>query len=199
MPIVQPSTINHQHLPSLQDRESLHKHENFKELLLPRDIHEMSSNDAHPLHGALICIILIPHPYHTLWYVSFKNSLRWSICKHPTLFIPCTCFINHSHILENCVKTNISSSLMLQPTKYKTSTCSIWKKKSFIKFHDQTFKVDRQFRYLAWIYVCQKLLDMFEEDPFIIRYQCLQITPCLWWHMISILKLSTSECTGAIE
>ena len=28
---------------------------------LLRDIHEMSSNGAHPLHGALIYIILIPH------------------------------------------------------------------------------------------------------------------------------------------
>ena len=32
-PIVQPSTINHQHLPSLQDGGNLHKHENFKELM----------------------------------------------------------------------------------------------------------------------------------------------------------------------
>ena len=31
-PIVQPSIINHQHLPSLQDGGNLHKHENFKEL-----------------------------------------------------------------------------------------------------------------------------------------------------------------------
>ena len=32
-PTTQPSTINHQHLPSLQDGESLHRHENFEELL----------------------------------------------------------------------------------------------------------------------------------------------------------------------
>ena len=78
MPIVQPSTINHQHSPSLQDGGSLHRHKNFKELVqfliehsqsqtkcanqpgafstsnltfyiqLPRNIHEMSSNYAHP-------------------------------------------------------------------------------------------------------------------------------------------------------
>ena len=76
-PIVQPSIINHQHLSSLQDGGSLHKHENLKELpqtltgnsqsqtkcanplgafpasnsiyyiQLPKDIHEMSSNGAH--------------------------------------------------------------------------------------------------------------------------------------------------------
>ena len=59
--------------------------------------------------------------------------------------------------------------------------CRVWKKKPFIKFYDQAFKVDRQFQYLARIYICQKLLDMFEkEDPIIIRYECLQITPSFW-------------------
>ena len=77
VPTVQPSTINHQHSPSLQDGGSLHKHKNFKELLhtqignsqsqiesanplgaliaynptnyiqLSRDMHEMSFNGAH--------------------------------------------------------------------------------------------------------------------------------------------------------
>ena len=32
-PIVQPSIINHQHSPSLQNGGSLHKHKNFKELV----------------------------------------------------------------------------------------------------------------------------------------------------------------------
>lgn len=75
---VQPSTINHQHLPSLQDGGSLHIHKNLKELpqtltrnsqsqskcanpsgaqlasnhiyyiQLPRDMHKMSSNGAYP-------------------------------------------------------------------------------------------------------------------------------------------------------
>ena len=77
VPIVQPSTINHQHLPSSQDGGSLHKHETFEELPqtlignsqsqtkcaymlgalpasnqtfyieLPRGIHEMSCNGSH--------------------------------------------------------------------------------------------------------------------------------------------------------
>ena len=80
-PIVQPPTINPQHSPSS------HKHETFKELSqtlignpqsqtqctnlsralpasnltyyiqLPRDIHEMSSNNAHPWCEALLYII----------------------------------------------------------------------------------------------------------------------------------------------
>ena len=75
---VQPSRINYQHLPNSEDGENLHKHENFEELPqtlignsqsqtkwantlgalpasnlikyieLPRDMHEMSSNGAHP-------------------------------------------------------------------------------------------------------------------------------------------------------
>jgi hypothetical protein len=32
-PTTQPPTINHQHSPSLQDYGSLHKHENFEELM----------------------------------------------------------------------------------------------------------------------------------------------------------------------
>ena len=78
VPIFQPSTINHQHSPSLQDGGNLHRHENFEEcpqtltgnshsqtkqatplgalpasppkydIQLWRDIHEMSSNVAHP-------------------------------------------------------------------------------------------------------------------------------------------------------
>ena len=32
VPTIQPSTINHQHLPSLQDGGSLHIHKNFKEV-----------------------------------------------------------------------------------------------------------------------------------------------------------------------
>ena len=77
-PTIQHSTTNHQHLPSLQDARSLDTHKNFKELphtlienqqsqtectnllgalptsnpkdyiQLSRDIHEMSSNGAHP-------------------------------------------------------------------------------------------------------------------------------------------------------
>ena len=34
-PVVEPSTINHQPLPRLQDRGSLHKHENFKKHCKP--------------------------------------------------------------------------------------------------------------------------------------------------------------------
>ena len=78
VPTIQPSTINYQHSPSLQDGGTLHKHKNFEELpktltgnsqsqlecrtlsralptsnptyniQLPRDIHEMLSNVAHP-------------------------------------------------------------------------------------------------------------------------------------------------------
>ena len=68
MPIVQPSIINHQHSPSLQNGGSLHKHKNFKELVqilienLQSQFVEYKYQSAQCPMGQLFHMLVVPPP-----------------------------------------------------------------------------------------------------------------------------------------